>query len=323
VVDRRRLGLLLVGGAALGAGAALLGAYRKPRAVLCVWKGSLMEAGWAPVAARAGFEPMIKVCDGLNVWRHENAGAFDEAHAAGLRPMGWGYHYGETVADAEAEAEAAAEACALWGVHTYAVNAEKQWFGAWGSPPVADPAAAQLAFAARFRELAPGVKLWWNGFGWERYKDSSGTYRDGVTAQSMRAFDAFAPMLYRAGTDTAKLRAKIAESWAKMREKATRWGLPFCPMVGSGRISSETGHVQGLYLDAPDGPGLVSLVAANQPDAWCVWYGSGSTGMLTEGNYASPALYRVPPVMRAARRAGASWAGTEAAGLTPGEGGLV
>jgi len=330
----------------VGAGALaylLAGTGPKPHCVLEVRAAggdgqAYMDPHWdrylGPFSAVA-----IKIANGAVAWLSQPEPLVRRARDAGTRVWGWGYHYlspwrysggsyfRKYASDAEAvdaEAVAAARAATHWQVDAYEANAECYLFGTGcgsGRPPTpkpASPAANAEQFAARFRALAPGIDLIWNGYQFTRYQRvAGGPTEQGFTAATFADYDAYSPMIYPSGPDARWRRDRTAAKWRKSASKADEYGYRsvWGPTTSTGRMSGA--KATNWWLDNPaTGPGVISLVAELQPLMVQIFYGAGSSPMLTAGNAANPALVRLVPMLQRAYRMGADFPGTVAMGWT-------
>lgn len=249
-VDTRRLAQ-----AAIAVGAGLIvwqllssRAERRPRYGLVVWKKSQLPVGWADVISRQGWDFVsVKVLDGRALFEPDDAWAVvSELRRRGLALDGWGYHYCRTEAEATLEGQAAAMVCRRYGLGGYHWNAEAPH---WGTGT--NPAAAAVAFARAFKQLAPDVLLWANA--------CSGSCPSAMTPWAISHFDVWEPMLYGTRPETiARLFDERLNRFGKDRLRAA--------MVGTGR-EDEAGRVWGFFSDRQGAPGLLSLVKREQPYA--------------------------------------------------------
>jgi hypothetical protein len=251
-----------------------------PRFTLMVFKRSHLDPGWPQALRALGCGINVKIADGAKRM-FAGGGAAElaqQARAAGVYVEGWGYHYLRTSAAAVEEARAAAEAALAHKVAIYWVDAEKEWAGVEGEPRTTNPPAAALAFLAEFRRLAPGVRLVWASYSFPRTSAKTGG-RPLTTDEVLKACDASAPQCY--GTDRQTIRDKVADR----AKRAERLGVPFWPIIGSGRIDAQ-GRVWGWTVDV-----LAWLKSGtHRIGRVCVWYGAGSAPMLTEKNKVNPPL---------------------------------
>jgi hypothetical protein len=280
----------LIGGGALAALLlrGMLG-KRKPELVITSWKESQLPSGWAPAAKAAGFDAVSKkIVHTDSAFRPNEAGrVFAAADAAGLARMGWGWHHIRNPEEAIAEGQAAAAIAKSLGVGTYMVNAEKMWAGVEGEPATPNPPRELSTFVDAFRSVAPGVRLYFNGFSWTKTSDG----RPLLTAEVLRKFDGFAPMNYGTSPKT------IAKKFRSRRARARELGIDYAPMVGTGRVSN-TGQVWGFANPTGGHPGLLELIAEDPPELVAFWYGAGSKDMLMQGSQANPSLINVAKAVR-------------------------
>lgn len=284
-----------VGLGAIAGGYLLLTGSKKPKSVLCVRPGEVagplayVEDGWTEHLGN--FHAVsVKVGNGSKAWKVAPGPLLEGAASAGVERWGWSYNYVRNRDQAAREAAAVIEAIELWNLDAYCINCEHHTYGAWGAPTVADVPGNILAFIRAIREGAPGTPIYWNGLGWIKYENSAGQYQQGLTPEIMSLMTGYMPMIYKKGADTAKRRAKTNRTWRKSAAKSAAWGLPFCPMVGTGALTGD-GTTSWLWTFDKDGaPGHLSNVAQMQPDVVAFFYGYGSKPQLSVGNAHNPAL---------------------------------
>ena len=262
---------------------------------LTIWRRQYLDPGWPALLKQAEFDSFsVKLIDAGRPYRSEEISSIlDEGRASGLTAYGWGWTHATDRQSATQEATAAASECTRRGIQRYYVNAEKVWAGTSGEPIPADPIGNMRTFVETFRMRAPEVKLYWNGFSWQ-----SANGRPLVTQTLLSWFDGYSPMNY--GTKASSIEKK----YDQRQERAQALGLPYQPMMSPGRIAKD-GATWGFFNDQNSGPGLLELVRRSPPQGLAVWYGSGATGMLGQGNRENPPWTEAGPALqRAAVRGG-------------------
>ena len=257
---------------------------------LTIWRRQFLENNWPALLKQAEFSSFsAKVIDAGRAYRvDEVSQIITEGRSAGLVAYGWGWTHARNSKEAQDEATAAAKQCIERGLPRYYVNAEKMWAGTSGEPVPDDPIGNMLLYVDTFRSLAPDVELYWNGFSWY-----TANGRALVTNDLLAAFDGYAPMNY--GTKASSIQKKYDERL----DRAQEINRPYQPMMSPGRIAKD-GATWGFFEDQQSGPGLLSLVSARPPAGLCVWYGSGATGMLADGNSENPPWTVAGPALQRA-----------------------
>lgn len=302
---------------AAGLGGSLLGAlglgatpYRPPRAVLTIFASNHLEPGWQGLLGTFWAVCPRFVSGSTLVGNFEKMAAIsDQAAQVGKDRQGWGYHYCRTMAEATAEGETAGRVSSELGLSIYYWNAEHQWGGAHSpghpryEPGADDPIGTSIAFAEAFHRAAGyGTRLAWNAYTTEAARWFGSRHLALDVPANVALFEVWAPMIYASGAE------QIAKKW---KTRAGKWpGMIDIPMVGTGRLLSTTnpqagpGVCMGYAFDTDGAPGLLSLSAESRPDGIAYFYGNGSAGMLTQGNWVNPPLPELNRALKADRGLG-------------------
>ena len=145
--------------------------------------------------------------------------------------------------------------------------------GQAGAP---DPLASMTAFVAAFRAAAPGTLLVFNSTtSWisSRLK--------GLDEPIAALFDVYGPMVYSSGSEGGS--KTLRKKWARGYANAQAVGIPFAPMIGSGRRDKK-----GNYWTNLDS---VAQLQAEQPADWItVWMAPGRLDRMYTANAVNPSL---------------------------------
>lgn len=251
---------------------------KRPALGLTWWLSVGQPDGWQDHLSRVDFVT-VKVTDGTRILGDKQAGAVvAAARAAGTPVQTWSYHYARTEAAAHAEGIAAAREALRLGAKAHWVNAEHQWAGGYmDHTGAADPVASMVALVAAFRATAPGIAVIFNSTtSWMSPRLTPALDRDVASL-----FDAYGPMIYSSGS-TGGVKT-MRKKWGRGYAIAQELGIPFCPMVGSGRRDKN-----GKFWTNFDG---LAAIQAEQPADWIAfWVAPGQADRLYTANALNPSI---------------------------------
>tara|TARA_R110002020_G_scaffold78506_1_gene197392 strand:- start:3329 stop:6277 length:2949 start_codon:yes stop_codon:yes gene_type:complete len=293
----------------------------KVKSVLTIHKATVFKGaeGSAWQSVLPSFDAVsLKVMDQARTFTAgKNIEFIQTLQGMGMPVQGWGYHYCRDIIEATNEATAAARICKKLGLKAYWWNAEKHWAGRSGQPVTVDPPGAALQFVHIFKKNAPGVALIFNGFSAKEWSPQNGyPVRSGLPDYLMQAFDGFGPMNYATTPGT------VVDKFVKRGSRATALGVPYCPMVGTGRvglIKNGKPEIWGFANDQgiKNGPkynkrgsknadGLLTLAGYTDPKPiWFAYYYGNNTGPIaSKGNYVNPPLIKLAAALRAGKPTG-------------------
>ena len=282
------LGLLGLAGAGFYAVTRPFGALRgsvrfrssKPAVGLTWWLSQGQPGGWQEKIGDFDF-CVVKVTDGRKALGDKELGAVVEAcRNAGTPVQSWSYCYAKTVSQAHAEGQVAAQEAKRIGARAHWMNCEHQWAGGYmGEAGADDPFETMQALVAAFRVGAPGVPVIFNS--------TTSWMSPRLTPQLDRAiaglFAAYGPMVYSSGQQggTATMRKK----WVRGHAIASELGIPFCPLLGSGRESKKT---PGSYWTNLQG---IRDLQDEMPADWgTFWIAPGGADRIYAANALNPSL---------------------------------
>lgn len=277
------LGLMGAAGAYLATRpfGALQGAVKitssKPAIGLTWWLSSGNDPQWKSALSSFDFVT-VKMLNGTKPMKSsENAPVIAAARDAGVPVHGWSYCNARSPQEGAVEGAAAAQAALELGAAAYWINAEHQWAGGYmGEAGAPDPLAAMTALVQAFRERAPGVILVFNcTTSWisKRLR--------GLDEPIAALFDAYGPMLYSSGSEGGK--NTLRKKWGRGYGTAQAVGIPFTPMIGSGRM--DKGGRFWTNLDS------VIQIQREQPAQWITaWIAPKQADRLYAANNLNPSL---------------------------------
>ena len=224
---------------------------------------------------------VVKTTDGRSDKGDNHYGALvDAAHAAGTPVHAWSYFYATSVEKAAQEAVVAAKAALRMGAKAQWINAEHQWSGGYmGEKGAPDPYAAMEALVSAFRATAPGIPVVFNSTtSWMSPRLNKET--DQAIAN---LFDAYGPMVYSSGSDGGI--NTMRKKWERGYKIAQTAGIPFAPLLGSGREDTKVAGRYWTNLKA------VEEIQQEMPAEWLTfWIAPGGAITLYQGNALNPSL---------------------------------
>lgn len=240
---------------------------------------------WTTKGQPGGWEGQLGAFDFVTVKTMQSTGLFDPeegapviaaARAQGVPVHSWGWANSRTPEEGRAEGLAAAKVAGQIGAGAHWVNAEHQWAGTLGEPGAADPVGSIAAFVQGFRELEPGIPLVFNGAtSW------TATRLKGLDDQIASLFDVYGPMIYSAGAEGGV--STMRKKWIRGSERARRVGIPYAPMIGSGRQDAAGKYWTNLEA--------VADIQEEHPADWiAVWMGPSFAPRIWSSNQLNPSL---------------------------------
>lgn len=250
---------------------------KKPAVGLTFWLSKNNPPQWRQELRPFGFVT-VKTMSGTKRSDTSQSGpVIEAARAAGVPVHSWGWANARSVEEAAMEGSLAAQAALELGAPAHWVNAEHQWAGGYsGEAGAPDPLAAMAAYVQAFRQDAPGIILVFNGTtSWisSRLK--------GLDEQIASLFDVYGPMIYSSGSEggTKTMRKK----WALGHARAKAVGIPYAPMIGSGRQDKKGNYWSNLAS--------VAEIQAELPADWiAVWMAPGRLDRIYTANQLNPSL---------------------------------
>lgn len=252
---------------------------KKPAVGLTWWlTTSQKDTNWREYVKDFDF-CTVKVTDKTRALGDKELGAVVEAcKAAGTPIQSWSYNYARSNEEARAEGIAAASEALRIGARAHWINCEHQWAGGYmGEAGAPDPVATMQALVESFRSAAPGIPVIFNSTtSWMSRRLSPETDR---AIASM--FDAYGPMLYSSGS-TGGIKT-MRKKWRRGWDIAKEVGIPFCPMMGSGRMDKKGQFWTNL-------PALAELNAEMPADWITFWIAPSGSDRLYASNALNPSL---------------------------------
>jgi hypothetical protein len=203
-----------------------------------------------------------------------------QADDAGTPVHAWSYCYATDPDRARKEGKAAAEAALAIGARAQWINCEHQWAGGYsGEAGAADPFTAMEALVLSFRAHAPGIPVVFNS--------TTSWMSPRLDAEADRAiaslFDAYGPMVYSSGSDGG--RKTMRRKWERGYKVAIDVGIPFVPLLGSGR---EDYNVAGRYWSNLD---TAHELQREMPADWITfWIAPNGGDRIYAANALNPSL---------------------------------
>jgi hypothetical protein len=250
----------------------------KPAIGLTWWLSATQPPGWEDKIGAFDF-CTVKVSDGRKALGDKQIARVAEAcRAAGTPLQSWSYNYATTNEKAHAEGILAAQEAIRVGARAHWINCEHQWAGGYMGQTGADnPAETMQTLVNAFRVTAPHIRVIFNSTtSW-----MSPRLTPEIDRQIAALFDAYGPMVYSSGsTGGAKTMRK---KWARGYAIAQEVGIPYCPMVGSGRQDKK-----GQYWTNFE---ALAQVTEEMPADWIAfWIAPGQADRIYTANALNPSL---------------------------------
>lgn len=251
----------------------------KPAVGLTFWKTSMDDADWQGQIAPFDFVT-FKVANGTTVLSDKELGpVYTAAQAAGVPVQTWTYNNLRSREEANNEGIVAAEQALRYGAKAHWVNAESQWSGGYsGQAGAPDPYSSMEAFVYAFRTTAPHVRLVFNSTtSW-----ISPRLTPALDRKIAALFDVYGPMVYSSGSQGGV--KTMRKKWERGRAVATELGIPFAPMMGSGRQDRKTGS---YWTNIPE----LAALQDEMPADWVTfWMAPTYLDRIYAGNPLNPSL---------------------------------
>lgn len=251
----------------------------KPAVGLTFWRTSGdADSSWANSIGSFDFVT-FKITNGTKVLSdRQYAPVIAAANAAGTPIHTWSYNNLRTESEAANEGRIAAEVATRLGAKAHWTNAEHQWAGGYmGQQGAADPYGSMVAFVNAFRTTAPTIRLIFNSTtSWISPRLNAETDR-----RIAALFDAYGPMIYSSGS-TGGI-GTMKKKWMRGKTIADEIGIPFVPMLGSGRQDTNGQFWTNL-------PELAALQAEAPADWLTFWLAPGYLDRIYTANSLNPSL---------------------------------
>ena len=251
---------------------------RTPAVGLTFWQTSSDNRDWQPAVEAFDFVT-FKTVNGTKVLGNKQwAPVYEAAQAAKVPFHTWGYHNLRTPDEAAREGVIAAQEAARLGAVAHWTNAESQWAGGYsGQPGAADPYQSMVSFVNAFRTTAPNIRLIFNSTtSWISPRLNRDTDR-----RIAALFDAYGPMIYSSGSAGGS--NTMRKKWARGKAIADEIGIPFVPMLGSGRRDKKGQYWTNL--------GDLAELQEQAPADWITfWMAPGYLDRIYAANDLNPSL---------------------------------